>query len=53
MKDEFKIGDEVRSIHNRVFVGRIVAMSEYDCYVSWSGSYASWVLTSSLEKAED
>ncbi len=52
MKDEFKIGDRVREIGDEAFVGRIVAIAEYECYVSWHVDYVSWILTSSLEKVE-
>lgn len=52
MKDEFKIGDSVCEIHDKESVGRVVAIAEYECYVSWYGNYATWVPTSSLEKVE-
>lgn len=53
MKDEFKVGDRVCSISDRGYAGRIVAMSEHDCYVSWNSSYCTWVDYIVLEKAED
>lgn len=52
MKDEFKIGDRVQDKCDGC-IGRIIAIAEYECYVSWHVDYASWVPTSLLEKVED
>ena len=53
MKDEFEVGDRVYELHDVAFVGRIVAISEYECYVAWHSDCATWVVFDNLIKVED